>query len=158
MIIAGTGHRPSKIGGFSIPNPTYNYICKETEKILLQEKPDKVITGMALGFDTILANTCIKIGIPFIAAIPFKGQENYWPTEARDLYYKLLSKAEAIEVVCPGGFASWKMQVRNQWLVNRCDLLVACFNNDTYGGTYNCIKYAKEHNKKIIFINPKNIK
>lgn len=48
MIIAGTGHRPSKLGGFILPNPTYIKVCKKIEDHLLELKPEKVLSGMAL--------------------------------------------------------------------------------------------------------------
>jgi len=34
--------------------------------------------------------------------------------------------------------------------------LIACYNGDTSGGTYNCIKYAEKQGKEII-IDPINI-
>jgi hypothetical protein len=35
MILSGTGHRPNKLSGYNIPNPTYNYVCSEIEKKIL---------------------------------------------------------------------------------------------------------------------------
>jgi uncharacterized phage-like protein YoqJ len=97
MIIAGTGHRPSKLGGFIIPNPTFNYICKTAELILIQENPTKIITGMALGYDTWLAQIAYKLKIPFIAAIPFIGQESIWPKESQVIYRKILDLADEVD-------------------------------------------------------------
>lgn len=158
MIIAGTGHRPDKLPdketGYILPNPTYNYICQEVEKILLQYKPDKVISGMALGFDSYLANVAIKLGIPVIAAVPFVGQEKFWPEKSQRMYNKLLNKCSEVIIVSEGGYSAHKMQLRNIFMVNKCDILIAC-HDDSKGGTFNCIKYAESINKQIIKIDPR---
>lgn len=156
-VIGGTGHRPSKIGGYILPNPTYNYICQQAEKILLQEKPDKVISGMALGFDMWLANIAIKLGIPFIAAVPFMGQDSKWPFESRKIYKILLAKAAEVVIVSEGEYSAKKLQIRNEWIVDHCNLLLACYNNDETGGTANCVKYAEKIGREICIINPKII-
>jgi len=154
MIISGTGHRPSKIGGYKLPNPTYNYICQETEKILLQLKPEKIISGMALGYDQWLAFIAYKLGIKFMASIPFLGQEKAWPASSQKTYNKLLSKASEVVIVCEGGYEAKKMQIRNEFMVNQCDLLIGVWDG-TNGGTGNCISYAKSINKNIIIIDPR---
>lgn len=157
MIIAGTGHRsdklPNKETGYILPNPTYNYICQQIEKILLEEKPDKVISGMALGFDQYLANVAIKLKIPLVAAVPFKGQELAWPQHSQKVFNKLLERASEIVYVSEGGYAAYKMQIRNEFMADSCDKLLACWNGSN-GGTANCINYAKSINKEIIIINP----
>lgn len=154
MKVAFTGHRPSKIGGFKLPNPTYNYICQQIEKNLLQLKPEKVISGMALGIDQWAANIAIKLGIPFIAAVPFEGQEKAWPSESQKTFFKLLDKAAEVIIVSEGGYAAYKMQIRNEWMVTHCDKLIAVW-DQTPGGTGNCVKYALSVQKDIVFIDPR---
>lgn len=157
MIVSFTGHRPAKLGGYSLPNPIHKYITGELRRVLTELKPERAISGMALGVDQWAAEICIELAIPFIAAIPFKGQENYWPAESRERYYKLLAAAEATEVVNRGGYASWKMQTRNVWMVDHSDLVIAVFDG-TPGGTKNCYDYADGIGKKIIRINPQDYK
>lgn len=158
MIVSFTGHRPDKLPdkktGYNLPNPTYIHVCQEIEKYLLELKPDKAISGMALGVDQYAASVCIKLGIPFIAAIPFKGQEKAWPEKSQKIFNLLLKKACDIAIVCEGEYAAYKMQVRNQWMVDMCDILIAVWDG-SQGGTANCINYAKSKNKQIIFINPR---
>jgi uncharacterized phage-like protein YoqJ len=154
MIISFTGSRPPKLGGYKLPNPIYNKICRETEKLLLELKPDKCISGMCIGYDQYAANICIKLNIPFVAACPFKDQEKAWPEASKKIYHKLLSKAVEKVVVCEGDYAVEKMQIRNQYLVDNCDILIAC-SDLTAGGSLNCINYAKSINREIIYINPK---
>lgn len=154
MIIAATGHRPPSLGGYKLPNPIYNKICQKTEKVLLELKPEKCISGMALGYDQYFAYVCHKLNIPFVAAIPFEGQELAWPEKSKKIYRHLLGLASEITVVCPGGYEKEKMQIRNEWMVDRCDKLIGVFNGDKSGGTFNCIEYAKKVGKDIIIIDP----
>jgi len=153
MIFAFTGHRCPKIGGFNLPNPTYNFVCQQIEKTLQGLKPEKIISGMALGVDQWAANIAIKLNIPFIAAVPFEGQEKAWPLESQKIFHKLLSKASEIVIVSEGGYAAYKMQIRNEWMVDQCDKLIAVWDGSP-GGTGNCVKYAQNKDKEIIRINP----
>jgi len=159
--IAGTGHRPNKLGGYKLPNPTYLGVCKQVERVLREEKPDRVITGMALGFDQWLAMICVKLGIPFIAAVPFPGQESKWPEDSQRIYKLLLKKADDIVMVNDAPFAAKKLQLRNEWMVDQLadpeDRLIAVFDGSE-GGTGNCVKYAEKHEKQIIRIDPTNLR
>jgi uncharacterized phage-like protein YoqJ len=153
MIISGTGHRPSKIGGFIIPNKTFNYICRTAEEILIRESPSKIITGMALGWDTWLAQISYKLKIPFIAAVPFTGQESVWPAQSQKLYRELLELADEVVIVSDGIYSSRKMQLRNEWMVNHSDKVLAVWDGSN-GGTGNCVRYAESVSKEIIRIDP----
>jgi uncharacterized phage-like protein YoqJ len=159
MIISFTGHRPNKLPdpetGYTLPNPCYNYVCQQTEQLLLELKPEYCISGMAIGFDQYAANVCLKLGIPFVAAVPFLGQEKRWKDSTQQAYHSLLNKALRVEIISEGGYSAHKMQIRNQYLVDHCDLLIACWNGDLSGGTYNCLQYAKTQNKEIKLIDPK---
>ncbi len=152
MRLAGTGHRSQKIGGFILPNPTYIYICQQIEKHLKELKPDSVISGGAIGFDQYLANVAINLGIPLTIAVPFKGQELKWPEKSQKQYHKLLNKASDIVIVSDGGYSAQKMRIRNEWMINNCDIVLACWDGSK-GGTFNCINYAKSVKKNIIMIN-----
>ena len=154
MIVAFSGHRPDELGGYQLPNPTYIHVCQETEKLLLELKPDKCISGMCIGYDQWAANICVKLGIPFTAAVPFEGQESIWPEASQKIFHVLLKKAADKVVVSEGGYTAAKMQVRNEWMVDHCDVLIAVYNGADSGGTFNCIQYAKSIDKKIIFIDP----
>lgn len=155
MIAAFTGHRPDKLGGYKLPNPTYVKVCQKIEAALVELKPEKCISGMALGIDQWAASICVKLGIPFIAAIPFLGQENVWPEESKRIYRILLKKAESQHVVSEGSYTAAKLQIRNEWMVDNCDKLIAVWDG-TQGGTGNCYKYAESINRDIYRINPKD--
>ncbi len=147
MIISGTGHRPNKLGGYS--QEAFNKLVTIAENYLKDNIPDKVISGMALGWDQALAQACINLKIPFIAAIPCFGQDNMWPNTSRLLYHSILNKASEVIFVSKEGYNRTCMQKRNKWMVDNSDLILTIFNGSV-GGTANCINYAKSKNKKII--------
>lgn len=155
MIVAFTGHRPDKLGGYKIPNPTYIKVCQRIDVALKELKPEKVITGMALGVDQWAAMIAHKLGIPYLAAIPFKKQESKWPAESQRIYNILRKLATEEVIVCPGNYSPEKMQTRNKWMVDHCDKLIAVWDG-TKGGTGNCVEYAKSIDKDIFFINPRD--
>jgi uncharacterized phage-like protein YoqJ len=154
MIVAFTGHRPDKLGGYNLPNPTYLYVCQQIDKKLRELQPEKVISGMALGVDQWAAHVAHKLKIPHVAAIPFEGQEKAWPVKSQLTFHLLVKLASEKVIVSEGGYAAYKMQVRNEWMVDRCDKLIAIWDG-TPGGTGNCVQYANSKNKEIVFINPR---
>ena len=153
MIVSFTGHRPTKIGGYKIPNPSYDKILDLTKQILISCKTKKCITGMALGFDTLGAWACMELNIPYIAAVPFKGQEKLWPEKSQFQYKFLLTRAAETVYTSDPGFSAKKMQIRNEWMVDHAEVVLACWDGSN-GGTANCVKYAAKQSKKIIRINP----
>jgi uncharacterized phage-like protein YoqJ len=156
MKIAVTGHRPDKLGNeYDMKGPISKKIYQALDETIQTLKPKQIISGMALGVDMIFANLAINRGIPFIAAIPFEGQESKWPEGSQRVYRKILSYAKQTVIVCPGGYAAWKMQKRNEWMVDRADLVIAVWDGSE-GGTHNCVNYAIDKGKDIRRIDPKN--
>ena len=152
MNLAATGHRPDKLGGYGDWVFTRLVHLAET---YLKSRPEilkhdiTVISGMALGWDTAWATAALNLKLPLIAAVPFFGQESQWPEQSQARYLNILDKAEHVEIVCEGGYDPSKMQIRNEWMVDQCNELVALWDGSK-GGTYNCIKYAKKVKKPII--------
>lgn len=146
MIVAGTGHRPDKLGGYTLQ--VRLALGGLATEYLHQHQPDKVISGMALGWDQALAGAAVALGIPFIAAVPFPGQHKRWPAEAQERYERLLSAAESVHRICASEqFLSQRqvndfMRYRNQWMVDNCDRVVALWNG-SWGGTMGTVDYAR---------------
>ena len=157
MTIALTGHRPNKLlyewdGKGPISDAIFMILCQ----IIEERKPTKGISGMALGADMLWAEALIEKEVPFIAAIPCKGQEKMWPKKSQWRYNEILSSPLCTKfIVSDGGYSPYKMQKRNEWMVDNCDLLIGVHDGSN-GGTYNCIQYAKGKVETII-INPKSL-
>jgi len=146
LILACTGHRSDKLGGY---NPEAIKKLDDFVFVTLPlYQPSKVILGMALGFDQAVAKACVKHTIPFIAAIPFEGQEIKWPKASQLLYLELLEKSSELVIVCEGGYAPWKMQKRNEWMCDHATALLSLWNGSS-GGTGNCVKYAEKKDMSV---------
>jgi uncharacterized phage-like protein YoqJ len=145
FIVGGTGHRlGEKVGGYSnkVEDNLFNISTNTLEEI----NPTTVISGMAIGWDFAIAKGSLSLGIGLIAAIPFKGQETQWPNSSRNDYWTILNNPLTLHyVVCEGGYESWKMQRRNEWMADRVNLMLA-FWDGSNGGTKNCIEYCKRKN------------
>lgn len=144
MILAATGHRPHKLGGYEIA------VAAKLHRIAVgaisEMKPDKIISGMALGWDQAVAEAAVFLNIPFIAAVPFVGFEMRWPSESKAMYRALLQQAERVELLESGGYAPWKLFARNKWMVDHADHMLALWDGSS-GGTANTVELA---NKKPI--------
>lgn len=144
MIVAGTGHRDLR---------DRDWIAAETERALIDMGALLVYVGMASGFDLLLAKTAWGLGIPFIAAKPWKGHQ---PRKADhyDYHRALQLAAEVVDVLpnteYPG---AWAYQKRNEYMVDNADAVLALFEDGTRGGTFNCLKYA-DGKKPMRIIDP----
>jgi len=153
-VCCGTGHRPPKLGGYS--DEVWHSVIDLAVLFLMRLKPQRVITGMALGWDQALAWACMRpeVNIPFVAAIPFRGQAGRWPERSQREYMHLLANAsEVVELHnrAPNGaeVSRW-MQERNVWMVNEAEYVVALWDGIERGGTWNCVAYARTQNKPIV--------
>lgn len=148
MIICGTGHRPDKLGGYG--DEVASRLVSVAEVWLGGDKEnwDGVISGGALGWDQALAWAALSLKIPLTMAMPFPGFWSRWPKKSQNELELLASAADRVVYVCDEGYAPWKMQVRNEWMVDNSDMVLALWNG-TDGGTANCVRYAQKKNKPI---------
>ena len=172
--IAITGHRPSSFTFNSkLPGTTYNnvftsdwsksFIEKMTGYILDKSKEKgkvRCITGMALGVDQLFAKAAMKAkeqGADVIihAAIPCYNQDSKWSYEAKNVYKEILRACDETYIVHRGSYNSFCMQKRNIYMVDLCNELIAIWDG-TNGGTGNCVKYAKQTDRKINIMPPES--
>jgi uncharacterized phage-like protein YoqJ len=146
MIISGTGHRPHKLGGYDLK--VFERLVALAEQALLKYQPATVISGMALGWDQALAQAATNLGIPWLAAIPCRGQESKWHGDSKHYYHELLTHA-TWKVCLSVRYTSGCMQRRNEFMVNKADMILALWDGSP-GGTANCIKVAETAGKTVI--------
>ena len=183
MNICFTGHRPNKLGGYDYKNIKNKKIRRKIYDTLreLIENYEGIqvhfISGGALGIDQFAFDVCDfiinktkydKLYINEIA-IPFKDQPNAWfKQEDKDRYFGQIEKADKVTYVDTlegykrtnipeGKYNAYKMQLRNEYMVDNADIVIAVWNGDKKGGTYNCVKYAEKLGKRIIQINPSDV-
>lgn len=152
MIICGTGHRPDKLGGYD--DATYMRIFKVAYAWLEEKNPNldgtlRVISGGALGWDQALAQAAYSTSTDYEIYLPFEGFDSKWPEKSRKHLDWLCRQADDYKYICEPGYAPWKMQKRNEAMVDAADLVLALWNG-TPGGTANCIRYANKVGKPVV--------
>lgn len=160
MIIAFSGHRPNKLDGYDPGNQTRTMIRMALMQLIenIETKNVTFISGMAQGFDQDAAWCIVHYRNNFYpdfklhAYLPCEGQDYLWPTIAKQSYHSLLEQANEVVLVNKGTYASWKMLARNKAMVDKCDLLIACWNGEEKGGTWHTINYAQSINKSVLTI------
>jgi uncharacterized phage-like protein YoqJ len=157
MKIAFTGHRPNKLGGYDDSRNLASAFYTVVGHILDTLRPMAIISGMALGVDTWAAKLALMHGIALHAYVPFKGQEKMWPPNSQEQYRILLDSAGSVVYCSPPGYSSSKMQVRNERMIDDCDVLIAIWGG-TPGGTKNCLEYATKKNVKILRFTPNHLR
>lgn len=143
-----TGHRVHKLNR---PEAEIKAELKEAIVRAYNSGYTTFITGMAQGVD-IWAGEIVKTipGARLIAAVPFPGFEARWSWTWKHKYNRLLKQADAVKYT-GFGYSKAAYQIRNEWMVDHSDLVIAVFNGQP-GGTLNTINYAKQQNKKILVI------
>ncbi|MGD1413398.1 SLOG family protein [Bacillus stercoris] len=157
-----TGHRPNKLGGYDMKNPTMlklkDKLLEVIEELIIKEEKSRFITGGALGTDQ-AACWCVHIlkkkfpHIKNIIATPFKEQDKVWSADQKMWYKRMLDVADEIVNVeeldkykvsedKPGEFSPAKMQKRNEYMIDHSEAIVAVYDG-TKSGTRNCLNYAK---------------
>lgn len=144
-----TGHRPGKI------NRSENEI-----KLLLEKEIDNAIangyvtfiSGMAPGTDVWAAQIVLDKkntdnNLHLICALPHPGFENRRSDVDKLQFREILEKADVVKLINEHYFTGC-YQVRNKWMVDRSNLVIAVFNG-TKGGTKNTIDYAHKNGVSV---------
>ena len=147
-ILGISGHRP-KHWGYS--KESHDLLKKLVTDRLVAERPTKVLTGMALGMDMAAAEACKDLGIPYIAAVPFRGQESQWPPEAQERYRELLAGAQA-EIVVSTSFSDEAYKKRNAYIVSNCHSMLVLYNGATRSGTGHTVGLALRRGLPLVNI------
>lgn len=134
-----SGHRPkywkyNKEASSSLVSLVYRH--------LQDMRPDRVITGMALGMDMAAAEAALALGIPYVGAIPFEGQEAMWPQEAQESYHRLRDSALLVEVISPAGFNDTAYRKRNEFIVANSHQMLVLHDGSPRSGTGHCVGLA----------------
>jgi uncharacterized phage-like protein YoqJ len=154
MIVAATGHRPDKLGGYD--SATRRVVEGHAWTILECIQPDGVISGMAQGWDQAMARAAISLGIPVIAALPCAGQEDMWPEAARIEYWRLLAEGLVVSKIKVWEHPGYQtetiaeaMKARNRWMVDNAGHVIALWDGSP-GGTGHCVEYARSVGKPVL--------
>ena len=165
-VLAFTGHRPKDIFNSYDPYEPRNkaflmQLRALIEKNIVEHGVDTFITGMALGVDMWAARIVLALKqkyphIKLIAAIPCKEQDSRWIGESKREYADILAKCDEQHLLFDGTFEQNKgcMNQRNRWMVNKAGRVIAVWTGKENGGTWDCVKYAREQDRNITYLNP----
>ncbi|RPK20034.1 SLOG family protein [Paenibacillus xylanexedens] len=167
--ICFTGHRPNKLGGYDENNPIAKYVKDQLNaeilNAILHGGYTRFIAGGALGVDTWAAEEVLyfrdEVGLDITLELfaPFEGQEVKWFEESKKRYFSIMERCNKVVNVCEPGYAAWKMIVRDKAMVDESGLVMAVWNGDLgRSGTGHTVEYAREKNRKMIVIDPRNYK
>ncbi len=151
MVICGTGHRPAKLGGYSLA--ASDRVQQACIAGLITLSPSLVITGGALGFDQCLAYACVDASIPFDVYVPCRGQSSVWPAASVAAYDRLLGLARRVVLVTDAPYTPAAMDARNRAMVDASSHVLTIWDG-TPGGTANCIRYATSLSRPITNLYP----
>jgi uncharacterized phage-like protein YoqJ len=110
---------------------------------------------MARGVDLWAAEIVLLKGrensaIKLIAASPYRGFEERWSSDWRQIYWNVQNKADLVRFISDG-YSRSCFQTRNEWMVNHCARVIAVYNGET-GGTRNTIEYASQMRVPVVTI------
>ena len=134
MKIAITGHRPGRLNGKE--KEVYKWFHEKFTKL----HPTEVITGMAKGADLIAAQAAKDLNIPYLCVYPYK-RKSFLVEEQ-----ELINTAAGIVYLADKYFQGCYV-VRDRYMVDRADKVLAVWDNKTGGGTYYTMNYAIGKNK-----------
>lgn len=161
MKLAFTGHRPE---GLTFDFESDEYFQLETalwreigER--MESGYDTFYSGAARGMDIICGKIVLAEretrypNVKLICAIPFKEQPRKWDGFWKWHYYELLHDADRIVQVCDS-YQRGCYHMRNRYMVDNCDTLIAIYSGSGKGGTAYTVKYAIEQGKEVVIFNP----
>ena len=162
MTVCFTGHRPKSFSfGFNEQHPQCikikELIAKEIENLIVNYSADTFYTGMALGVDTWAAEAvlALKSKYPFIkliAAIPFPNQSSTWSNDNKERYDNILRQCDS-KAITSLTYHQGCMSLRNEYMVNHSNIVLAVFDKTKSGGTASTVRYAEKQGKTIIHLN-----
>ena len=159
--VAFTGYRPQKMPfGFDEQDERcidFKKRLRDTIESFIWQGYQHFISGGAMGMDMYAAEIVLELKKKYPEILlemvsPFDGQTAKWALEYQQRHDALFEKAD---IVTATGHAFTKscMFVRNRYLVDNADMLLAAFDGQP-GGTEMTIRYAKQMGIQVCCIKP----
>ena len=118
---------------------------------------DTFLCGMAIGFDLAAAEAVLSLkkknpSLKLVACIPCIGQEKYFSRADQKRYTAVLKKVDE-KVILADSYYKGCMQVRDKYMAERADSMVAYCKKQEGGTAYTVRCFKKQHpDGKIILL------
>lgn len=111
------------------------------------------LTGGALGFDTLAAQTVLELRqsypeIKLILALPCHNQAAKWSKKEIEKYEQIKIEADEVIYICEE-YTKECMLKRNRYMVDHSNLCI-CYMTKQFGGTAYTVRYAKKNGIDVI--------
>lgn len=136
MNLGITGHRRERLHGQD------HLVYKWCEAQIIKYEPTLCLSGMANGSDQLFAQATLSNSYPLWCIFPYKKNIDYLSNYV-DNALRITYTQEKYSKDC--------YFIRDKYLVDHSDVLLAIWDKKEIGGTWFTIKYAKSINKPIVY-------
>lgn len=160
-ICAFTGHRPKTVPYLAdVSDPAYRDLkCRLEKRIrrLIEEGYLHYLCGGALGSDILAAGLILELQDEFPEVTleivqPCPQQAERWSKADRETLERILARADRVTVTGVS-YLPGCTHLRNRFMVDECDLLIALYNGSP-GGTRTTLEYALKNGKNTVIVTP----
>ena len=158
-----TGHRTQSFPWPYKGDPTNLYdwefdrTLEDTVEKLVADGYNYFICGGAIGVDIAFAETVIDLRdrkyphIQLEIAVPCPGQNKKWNSHDKEVYADAIQLADEVNIISEH-YTKFCFHRRNEYMVDKSDLVVVVWNGEEKGGTYSTYQYAKRKKKNTLLI------
>lgn len=158
-----TGHRPKgfpwnyRLSWLKRHREYLSDLRELVENLIADHGFNYFISGCAIGADLDFAEICLDLRdtkYPHIVvegAIPCDGQELKWSAADKKRYARVMERLNERHYVSHE-YSTDCFQKRNEYMVDRSEVVIAVWNNEMKGGTWNTMQYAFEKDIDIEYI------
>lgn len=163
MSLAFTGHRPEML---PFGDNEMSAVSIRAKSMILTEIMTRAadgcntfLAGGARGGDIIFAEQVLLVkateypNIRLITVVPHEGQANSLSESWRERYFRILELSTDV-IMLSSRYTRDCYHVRNRYLVDNAEKLLALYNGGATAGTAYTVKYARQKNREIIVIDP----
>lgn len=153
-----TGHRSEKLPKGDALEDLRKRLTLEIERAL-QDGYDTFLFGGAYGFDLMAAEEVLKKKalidlqnprrIRLWAIIPFEEQAVRFSVAEHERYYEIIPKCDEV-ITLNTHYSKQCYAQRNQYMVDRSNRVICCWNGQSISGTAQTIRMAERQNLEII--------
>lgn len=115
---------------------------------------EKFLVGMSRGADFLFADVLSERKLSWIAVIPCADQTLFWNEIDRSHHQSLIDKVDNM-IVLHNNYKRGVMHYRNEYMVDKSEMLLAIYDGSRRGGTYHTVGLALKKQKKVVQFNPK---